>query len=154
MWRGGHELIIQALKPEKPLNENEVTIGEPFKTVQFLSNGDYFGGINHGSSYYRLVAYFLTNGHVDLQQENRSLDFSWGIDYDPNYDFTRINYEGTYKIISVENGIVNVNVQLTSFEINCDRQKKTHDGKFDAKLDLPNYYITLQKGNPLSYAFE
>jgi hypothetical protein len=76
MWRGGHELIIQALKPEKPLNDNEFTIGEPFKTVQFLSNGDYFGGINHGSSYNRLVDYFLTNGHVDLQQENRSLDFS------------------------------------------------------------------------------
>jgi hypothetical protein len=76
------------------------------------------------------------------------------MDFDPNCDFTRINYEGTYKIISVENGIVNVNVQLTSFEINCDGQKKPHDGKFDAKLDLPNYCIKLQKGNPLSYAFE
>jgi hypothetical protein len=70
-FRGGHELIMEALKSEKPLSENEITIGEPFKTVQFLSNGEYYGGNRHGCSTNRLVAYFTTNGDVHLGRENR-----------------------------------------------------------------------------------
>jgi hypothetical protein len=76
------------------------------------------------------------------------------MDCSPSYEFYRVNYEGSYKIISVENGKVNVNVQLTSSQSHGEGEKKPDSGNFDAKLDLANHYITLQKDNPLSYAFE